>query len=153
MVLDQQQKDGCMPMLHQLKGSWQFENQIEQILQLQTYILCIPFIFGHLFNKNDDISFDPLRNFVRSVLDRDNCSRFQILRARGPGKFLSLRTTRLQVWENDRNFRKSALSERVALFFRPCRGLTHPDECFRPQAAGKIKNKLVVIGKHMTVTN
>ena len=35
--------------------------------------------------------------------------------------------------EIDQNFRKSALCEELAHFFRPCRGPVHPDGCLAPR--------------------
>ena len=96
-------------------------------------------IFRKLFHKNDDISLDTRCNFVRSVLDRYNCSRFQILRARDPGKFLSLRTTPSRSGKMTQKLRKVISPRELLNFFGPAGGSRTLTGAFAPRQ-GKSKS-------------
>jgi len=78
--------------------------------------------FQKIFHKIEDISKPCGQIWPRIVLDGVKGSRFQILKARGPGKFLSSRTTGLKVGEMDQIFGKVITGEVKVDFSGPAGG-------------------------------
>ena len=81
-------------------------------------------IFQKIFHKIEDISIDSRSISLRSVLDGVKGSRFQVLKARGPGKLCSLRTTYFKVGHVTRIFEKVTPGELYVMAALP--GAEHP---------------------------